>query len=116
MQGGKDDAPPGIGQIFTGHNIYIQTTNKKWKIMFYDLKIFINEATISLWWTYEYDDVIDCLGGAVEEEKDEMTKLEERARQLAAEAIRDQAKPDKGILFVRYIVLTVSPWMSEHLP
>ncbi|XP_064616120.1 pre-mRNA-splicing factor SYF1-like [Liolophura sinensis] len=32
---------------------------------------------------------------------DEMKKLEERARQLADEAAKDQVKPDKGILFVR---------------
>lgn len=32
-----------------------------------------------------------------------MTKLEEKARQLAEEAVRDQVKPDKGILFVRYV-------------
>ena len=30
-----------------------------------------------------------------------MQKLEEKARQLAEEAVRDQPKPDKGILFVR---------------
>lgn len=34
-------------------------------------------------------------------EIDSMKKLEERARQLAEEAMKDQAKPDKGILFVR---------------
>ncbi|XP_033732120.1 LOW QUALITY PROTEIN: pre-mRNA-splicing factor SYF1-like [Pecten maximus] len=34
-------------------------------------------------------------------EVDSMKKLEERARQLAEEAMKDQAKPDKGILFVR---------------
>ncbi|XP_062622386.1 pre-mRNA-splicing factor SYF1-like [Saccostrea cucullata] len=34
-------------------------------------------------------------------EKDNMQKLEERARQLAEESVKDQAKPDKGILFVR---------------
>ena len=39
-----------------------------------------------------------------------MTKLEEKARQLAEEAVRDQAKPDKGILFVRYVFLfTIFP-------
>lgn len=34
-------------------------------------------------------------------DKDNMQKLEERARQLAEESVKDQAKPDKGILFVR---------------
>ncbi|OWF46129.1 pre-mRNA-splicing factor SYF1-like [Mizuhopecten yessoensis] len=34
-------------------------------------------------------------------EIDSMKKLEERARQLAEEAMKDQAKPEKGILFVR---------------
>ena len=34
-------------------------------------------------------------------EKDEMQKLEERARQLAEESMKDTPKPDKGILFVR---------------
>ncbi|KAK3088543.1 hypothetical protein FSP39_020393 [Pinctada imbricata] len=34
-------------------------------------------------------------------EQDDMMKLEEKARQLAEESVRDQAKPDKGILFVR---------------
>lgn len=38
---------------------------------------------------------------AAAKEQNEMTKLEEKARQLAEEAIRDQVKPDKGILFVR---------------
>ncbi|XP_013420306.1 pre-mRNA-splicing factor SYF1 [Lingula anatina] len=38
---------------------------------------------------------------AASEEKNEMEKLEERARQLAEEAVRDQPKPQKGILFVR---------------
>ncbi|KAJ8300429.1 hypothetical protein KUTeg_021948 [Tegillarca granosa] len=32
---------------------------------------------------------------------DDMRKLEEQARQLAEESLRDQPKPDKGILFVR---------------
>ena len=33
---------------------------------------------------------------------DEMQKLEEKARQLAEESMKDQTnKPDKGILFVR---------------
>ncbi len=32
-----------------------------------------------------------------------MQKLEEKARELAEEAVRDQAKPDKGILFVRLV-------------
>ena len=36
-----------------------------------------------------------------DEQKNEMQKLEEKARQLAEEAVRDQPKPDKGILFVR---------------
>lgn len=35
------------------------------------------------------------------ESSDNMQKLEERARQLAEESVKDQAKPDKGILFVR---------------
>ncbi|KAK2191584.1 hypothetical protein NP493_50g00025 [Ridgeia piscesae] len=35
-------------------------------------------------------------------EKDEMQKLEERARQLAEESLKDKPKSDKGILFVRY--------------
>jgi len=30
-----------------------------------------------------------------------MQKLEEKARQLAEEALQDKNKPDKGILFVR---------------
>ncbi|CAI9716217.1 pre-mRNA-splicing factor SYF1-like [Octopus vulgaris] len=34
-------------------------------------------------------------------EVNEMKKLEEKARQLAEEAVSDQIKPDKGILFVR---------------
>ncbi|GAB1597760.1 pre-mRNA-splicing factor SYF1-like [Argonauta hians] len=34
-------------------------------------------------------------------EINEMQKLEEKARQLAEEAVSDQIKPDKGILFVR---------------
>ncbi|KAL5011732.1 hypothetical protein ScPMuIL_010283 [Solemya velum] len=34
-------------------------------------------------------------------EGDEMSKLEARARELAEESMKDQAKPDKGILFVR---------------
>lgn len=32
---------------------------------------------------------------------DEMQKLEEKARELAEESMKDQTKPDKGILFVR---------------
>ncbi len=40
-------------------------------------------------------------GDEGEAEKDEMQKLEEKARQLAEESAKDQAKPDKGILFVR---------------
>ena len=32
-----------------------------------------------------------------------MQKLEEKARQLAEESVRDQPKPDKGILFVRSV-------------
>ena len=39
------------------------------------------------------------LGGG--DTNDEMQKLEEKARQLAEESMKDQAKPDKGILFVR---------------
>ena len=39
------------------------------------------------------------------EEKNEMQKLEERARQLAAESVADQPKQDKGILFVRLVLL-----------
>ena len=38
-------------------------------------------------------------------EKDEMQKLEERARQLAEESLKDTPKPDKGILFVRCIIM-----------
>ena len=34
-------------------------------------------------------------------EADEMQKLEEKARQIAEEAVADAPKPDKGILFVR---------------
>ncbi|KAK3581457.1 hypothetical protein CHS0354_031782 [Potamilus streckersoni] len=34
-------------------------------------------------------------------ENDEMKKLEEKARQLAEESLKDKTKPDKGILFVR---------------
>ncbi|XP_064649238.1 pre-mRNA-splicing factor SYF1-like [Lineus longissimus] len=34
-------------------------------------------------------------------EDDQMRKLEERARQLAEEAVQEKSKPDKGILFVR---------------
>ena len=37
----------------------------------------------------------------MDQEKSEMEKLEEKARQLAEEAVQDEAKPDKGILFVR---------------
>ncbi|XP_074655253.1 pre-mRNA-splicing factor SYF1-like [Tubulanus polymorphus] len=36
-----------------------------------------------------------------EDRPNEMQKLEERARQLAEESLKDQPKPDKGILFVR---------------
>ena len=37
-------------------------------------------------------------------DKNEMQKLEEKARQLAEEAMKDQPpKPDKGILFVRCV-------------
>ncbi|XP_060607021.1 pre-mRNA-splicing factor SYF1-like [Ruditapes philippinarum] len=35
------------------------------------------------------------------ETSDEMQKLEEKARQLAEEAMKDKNKPDKGIMFVR---------------
>ncbi|XP_045203954.2 pre-mRNA-splicing factor SYF1-like isoform X2 [Mercenaria mercenaria] len=35
------------------------------------------------------------------EASDEMQKLEEKARQLAEEAMKDKNKPDKGIMFVR---------------
>ncbi|XP_048776809.1 pre-mRNA-splicing factor SYF1-like isoform X2 [Ostrea edulis] len=41
----------------------------------------------------------DNAGEAVD--KDNMQRLEERARQLAEESVKDQAKTDKGILFVR---------------
>lgn len=41
----------------------------------------------------------DNAGGA--ETSDEMKKLEEKAMQLAEESLKDQTKPDKGILFVR---------------
>ena len=44
----------------------------------------------------------------MEAEKNEMQKLEERARQLAEESIADQAKPEKGILFVRWVFFVVS--------
>ena len=36
-----------------------------------------------------------------EEEKNDMQRLEEKARQLAEESIRDQPKTDKNIMFVR---------------
>ena len=45
--------------------------------------------------------VIPCF--ATDEEKNEMQRLEEKARALAEEAVRDAPKPDKGILFVRYV-------------
>ena len=38
-----------------------------------------------------------------EETSDEMKKLEEKARQLAEESMKDQNKPEKGILFVRLV-------------
>ncbi|XP_048776808.1 pre-mRNA-splicing factor SYF1-like isoform X1 [Ostrea edulis] len=41
----------------------------------------------------------NAAGEAVD--KDNMQRLEERARQLAEESVKDQAKTDKGILFVR---------------
>lgn len=41
----------------------------------------------------------DNAGGG--EPSDEMQKLEEKARQLAEESMKDQTKPDKGIAFVR---------------
>ena len=45
--------------------------------------------------------VLPCF--ATDEEKNEMQRLEEKARALAEEAVRDAPKPDKGILFVRYV-------------
>lgn len=36
-----------------------------------------------------------------------MQRLEERARQLAEESVKDQAKTDKGILFVRLVVVMI---------
>eukprot|EP00918_Siedleckia_nematoides_P090048 GHVU01197927.1.p1 GENE.GHVU01197927.1~~GHVU01197927.1.p1 ORF type:complete len:741 (+),score=135.56 GHVU01197927.1:233-2455(+) len=36
-----------------------------------------------------------------EDARNDMATLEEKARQLAEEAVRDQPKPDKGILFIR---------------
>ena len=40
-----------------------------------------------------------CLAAGAEQ--NEMQKLEQRARQLAEEAVADKPKVDKGILFVR---------------
>lgn len=50
-----------------------------------------------------------------DEQKDEMQKLEEKARELAEEAVRDQAKPDKGILFVRLVWFYISVFRIERL-
>ena len=46
--------------------------------------------------------LVRVLTGAAEGEGDEMQKLEERARKLAEEAVLDQPKQDKNILFVRW--------------
>ena len=45
--------------------------------------------------------LIACVDIDEKDEKDEMKKLEERARQLAEESASDRPKIDKGILFVR---------------
>ena len=50
-----------------------------------------------------------CMFIYPEAERDEMQKLEERARQLAAESMADQPQQDKGILFVRLVYRSVSP-------